>query len=68
MIRVFVRAEDFNQQIGGWDTSAVTRMDHAFEHAHAFNAQIGGWDTSKVEDLRSTFNQARHGRVRCRKM
>ena len=48
----------FNQPIGDWDTSQVTRMNHMLEGTAAFNQPIGNWDTSKVTDMDRMFSGA----------
>ncbi|KAH8054710.1 hypothetical protein JL722_8656 [Aureococcus anophagefferens] len=48
----------FNENIGGWDTSSVTKMAYAFRSAYTFNQEIGGWDTSKVTDMSGAFSDA----------
>lgn len=37
---------DFNEDIGGWDVSAVTYFSDAFSHNSVFNQDISGWDVS----------------------
>ena len=53
----------FNEDIGDWDTSGVTTMDHMFRSASAFDQDISAWDTSGVTSMiymfigASAFNQ-----------
>ena len=47
MSGVFYEAIMFNQDIGEWDTSNVTRLDSMFYGATAFNQDIGDWRTIK---------------------
>ena len=46
----------FNGDIGYWDTSSVTRMNHMFMNASAFNQDIGDWNTSNVTTMRNMFS------------
>jgi surface protein len=48
----------FNQNIGNWDTSSVTRTFHMFTRASKFNQNIGGWDMSKVTSMEHMFDKA----------
>ena len=43
---MFVEATAFNQNIGSWNTAAVTDMVGMFAFATAFNQNIGSWNTS----------------------
>ncbi|MBT3406191.1 BspA family leucine-rich repeat surface protein, partial [Candidatus Woesearchaeota archaeon] len=52
----------FNQDISGWNVSAVTDMFAMFSNANDFDQDIGNWDVSNVTDMRymlgaSAFNQ-----------
>ena len=43
MIQMFDGAAAFNQNIGDWNTSAVTNMSYMFYEATEFNQNIGSW-------------------------
>jgi surface protein len=49
------RESPFNQNIGSWNTSAVTNMANMFQSATAFNQNIGSWDTSSVTNMSAMF-------------
>ena len=48
----------FNEDIGAWDTSGVTKMWGMFRGASSFNQDIGSWDTSGVWSLSYMFHDA----------
>ncbi len=58
MAYVFNNAKSFNQPIGDWDMSHVTKLAGAFAGASSFNQNINNWDVSNVTNLDQTFLDA----------
>ena len=52
---MFRDAAAFNQNIGGWDVSAVSNMGSMFHNAVAFNQDITGWTTTALTDSSNMF-------------
>ena len=55
MRRLFIYAEEFNDDIGNWDVSNVTNMSAMFSFRGSFNQDIGSWDVSNVTDMSNMF-------------
>lgn len=55
---MFIRAKNFNQDIGNWNISNVTDLTIMFAEANNFNQNISDWDTSKVTGMASMFSKA----------
>ena len=47
----FTRTCIFNQNIGNWITTSVTKMAFMFRRNTSFNQDIGSWDVSNVTDF-----------------
>ncbi|MFI0431034.1 BspA family leucine-rich repeat surface protein [Mariniflexile sp. HMF6888] len=56
--RMFIGAENFNQDLNNWDVSNVIDMSGMFARALAFNGNISNWNVSKVANTASMFNTA----------
>jgi len=56
--RMFYGATTFNQDISGWNTTAVTNMSSMFQSATVFNQPIGSWVTGSVTNMSSMFESA----------
>lgn len=54
---IFYGLADFNENIGGWDTSRVQRMDGTFWGANQFNRQLF-WDSSHCTSMKYLFCHA----------
>jgi surface protein len=54
---MFYGAEEFNQNIGSWNTANVTDMGWMFLNATAFNQNLSGWCVSNVTSENETFSE-----------
>lgn len=55
---MFLGAPIFNQNIGNWNTSAVTDLFGMFASALDFNQDISNWDTAAVTNMSGMFSGA----------
>jgi surface protein len=55
---MFAKARKFNENISGWDTSAITDMQYLFQEAKVFNQDIGNWNTGAVKNMNEMFRGA----------
>jgi len=55
---MFYYAYNFNQNIGSWNTGAVTTISSMFYSAQGFNQDIGSWNTGAVTTMSSMFYYA----------
>ena len=58
MVRVFVHTTKFNQDLGSWNVSKVTDMNHMFYGARKFNQDIGSWNVDNVTNMLWMFVHA----------
>jgi len=52
---MFFEADNFNQNIGSWNTTAVTDMFAMFNSADDFNQDLTGWCVSNITSEPSAF-------------
>mmetsp|Transcript_8843 Transcript_8843/g.16688 ORF Transcript_8843/g.16688 Transcript_8843/m.16688 type:complete len:203 (+) Transcript_8843:2416-3024(+) len=52
---MFEEALAFNQDISGWNVSAVTDMGRMFAGTFVFDQDISGWDVSKVTSMAAMY-------------
>lgn len=56
--QMFQGCSNFNQNLNGWDMSAVTVLESMFEGASSFNGLIDTWNVGNVERFNSMFADA----------
>lgn len=56
---MFFACDEFNEPIGLWDTSSVTKMFAMFRNAGEFNADISKWNVEKVTNMEEMFENAK---------
>ena len=55
---MFNGLDAFNQNIGSWNTAAVTTMKICLWYALVFDQDIASWNTAAVTNMESMFNDA----------
>lgn len=55
MNRMFLKAENFNQNISRWNVSNVEDMSYMFCDSECFNQNLDNWNTFKVKDIENMF-------------
>lgn len=60
MKAMFDRAEDFNQDISGWNTENVNSFAVMFWGANSFNQPLNSWDVSGADSFGEMFEDARN--------
>jgi surface protein len=58
MLQMFFEARAFNQNIGNWNTGAVTSMFRMFFNAIVFNQNLGSWNLNANVDLSIMLNNS----------
>jgi surface protein len=55
---IFWNATDFNQDLGNWDVSIVTKIAGMLSGASSFNQDLGRWDVSNATNMGHMFSNA----------
>lgn len=58
MSSLFQSENNFNANIGYWDTQNVISMERMFYQAYSFDQYIGSWDVGNVTNMREMFRNA----------
>lgn len=60
MTGMFYNTQNFNGNLGGWNTSTITNMDSMFFNAQSFVGDgLDDWDTQNVTNMQSMFDHAK---------